>query len=57
MRVTKAVAEVLAERHPETYWPEVVKQMRGERRCERCGWALPRFDCPHEGCNGVGLLP
>jgi hypothetical protein len=22
-------------------------------RCEDCGWALPRFDCPHQNCNGV----
>jgi hypothetical protein len=24
------------------------------RRCQDCGWQLPRFGCPHEGCNGVG---
>lgn len=23
-------------------------------RCPGCGWDLPRLDCPHEGCNGVG---
>lgn len=25
------------------------------RRCSDCGWELPRFGCPHEGCNGVAL--
>jgi hypothetical protein len=24
-------------------------------RCPDCGWSLPRFDCPHQGCNGVAL--
>ena len=25
------------------------------KRCDDCGWALPRFGCPHAGCkcNGV----
>ena len=26
-----------------------------KRRCPDCGWELPRFDCPHQGCNGVAL--
>lgn len=24
-------------------------------RCSDCGWALPRFGCPHKDCNGVAL--
>jgi hypothetical protein len=24
-------------------------------RCLDCGWMLPRFGCPYEGCNGVAL--
>lgn len=30
--------------------------MTTSKRCERCGWKVPRFSCPHD-CNGVGLRP
>lgn len=25
------------------------------KRCSDCGWALPRFGCPYEGCNGIAM--
>lgn len=31
------------------------KEIVNQTRCDSCGWKLPRFACPHEGCNGVGL--
>jgi hypothetical protein len=38
--------------------PNAIREGASEQarlKCSRCGWQLPRFDCPHQSCNGVGL--